>query len=43
MKVNKQVLVAFSIGKYNDEVLCDVNLCMLVIIYFLGLNNWIER
>jgi len=22
--VNKQVLVAFSIGKYKDEVLCDV-------------------
>ncbi|XP_073037004.1 uncharacterized protein [Primulina eburnea] len=24
VKVNKQVLVAFSIGKYIDEVLCDV-------------------
>ncbi|XP_075489516.1 LOW QUALITY PROTEIN: uncharacterized protein LOC142528360 [Primulina tabacum] len=24
VKVNKQVLVAFSIGKYVDEVLCDV-------------------
>ncbi|XP_059455030.1 uncharacterized protein LOC132185248, partial [Corylus avellana] len=24
VKVNKQVLVSFSIGKYNDEVLCDV-------------------
>jgi hypothetical protein len=24
MKVNKQVFVAFSIGKYYDEVLCDV-------------------
>ena len=22
--MNKQVLVAFSIGKYEDEVLCDV-------------------
>jgi len=22
--VNKQVLIAFSIGKYKDEVLCDV-------------------
>jgi hypothetical protein len=22
--VNKQVLVAFRIGKYEDEVLCDV-------------------
>jgi len=22
--VNKQVLIAFSIGKYTDEVLCDV-------------------
>jgi hypothetical protein len=24
LKVNKQVLVAFSIGKYCDNVLCDV-------------------
>ena len=24
VRVNKQVLVAFSIGKYGDEVLCDV-------------------
>ena len=24
VRVNKQVLVAFSIGKYEDEVLCDV-------------------
>ena len=24
IKVYKQVLVSFSIGKYNDEVLCDV-------------------
>ena len=24
MKMNKQVLVAFSIGKYHDKVLCDV-------------------
>jgi hypothetical protein len=23
-EVNKQILVAFSIGKYCDEVLCDV-------------------
>ena len=22
--VNKQVLITFSIGKYKDEVLCDV-------------------
>ena len=22
--VNKQVLISFSIGKYKDEVLCDV-------------------
>jgi len=22
--VNKQVLITFSIGKYEDEVLCDV-------------------
>jgi hypothetical protein len=24
IKVNKQVLIYFSIGKYKDEVLCDV-------------------
>ena len=24
MRVQKQVLVSFSIGKYHDEVLCDV-------------------
>ena len=24
VKVNRQVLVSFSIGRYNDEVLCDV-------------------
>ena len=24
VKVNKQVLVSFQIGKYEDEVLCDV-------------------
>ena len=24
VKVNKQVLVSFSIGKYKDEVLCDI-------------------
>ena len=24
VKINKQVLVSFSIGKYIDEVLCDV-------------------
>ena len=24
VSVNKQVLVTFSIGKYEDEVLCDV-------------------
>jgi hypothetical protein len=24
VNVNKQVLVSFSIGRYNDEVLCDV-------------------
>ena len=24
IKVNKQVLISFSIGKYKDEVLCDV-------------------
>jgi hypothetical protein len=26
IKVNKQVLISFSIGKYKDEVLCDVAL-----------------
>ena len=24
VKVNKQVLVSFSIGRYEDEILCDV-------------------
>ena len=24
VRVNKQVLISFSIGKYDDEVLCDV-------------------
>ena len=24
VKVNKQVLVSFSIGRYKDEVLCDI-------------------
>ena len=24
VKVTKQVLISFSIGKYKDEVLCDV-------------------
>ena len=24
LKVNKQVLVLFAIGRYKDEVLCDV-------------------
>jgi hypothetical protein len=24
MKMNKQVLIVFSIGKYCDQVLCDV-------------------
>jgi hypothetical protein len=24
VKVNKQVLISFSIGRYKDEVLCDV-------------------
>ena len=24
VKVNKQVLVSFSIGRYSDKVLCDV-------------------
>ena len=24
VKVNKQVLVVFSIGKYSDKVLCDI-------------------
>lgn len=24
VKVNRQVLISFSIGKYKDEVLCDV-------------------
>jgi hypothetical protein len=24
VKVNKQVLIVFSIGKYSDKVLCDI-------------------
>ena len=24
MRVTKQVLIAFAIGKYSDEILCDV-------------------
>ena len=24
VRVNKQVLISFRIGKYNDDVLCDV-------------------
>ena len=24
VRVNKQVLISFSVGKYEDEVLCDV-------------------
>ena len=28
VKVNKQVLVSFSIGRYKDEVLCDVVQCI---------------
>jgi hypothetical protein len=24
VKVNKQLLISFSIGKYKDEVLCNV-------------------
>ena len=31
MKVNKQVLVSFSISKYCDEVLCDIVQWKLVI------------
>ena len=34
-RVNKQVLVSFSIGKYSDEMLCDV-VPMLVRYLLLG-------
>ena len=35
VRVNKQVLISFSIGKYEDEVFCDV-VHMLVGHLFLG-------
>uniref|UniRef100_A0A2N9GTF8 CCHC-type domain-containing protein n=1 Tax=Fagus sylvatica TaxID=28930 RepID=A0A2N9GTF8_FAGSY len=42
-KVNKQVLVSFSIGKYKDEVLCDVVQCMRVTYYWAGHGNLTGR
>ena len=42
VRVNKQVLVSFSIGKYQDEVLCDVvHLCMLAIFCGRGRGSMI--
>ena len=38
VRVNKHVLVGFSIGKYEDEVLCDVlDLCALSISSSFGI------
>ena len=43
IRVTKQVLVSFSIGKYKDEVLCDVAL-MHAEHLLLGIHgNLIER
>ena len=39
VKVNKQVLISFSIGRYSNEVLCDVVPCMLVIYFWGSLGN----
>jgi hypothetical protein len=39
IKENKQVLISFSIGKYKDEVLCDVVECMRVTYYWAGHGN----
>ncbi|KAL3574710.1 hypothetical protein D5086_022811 [Populus alba] len=38
VRVTKQVLIAFAIGKYSDEILCDVVQCMLVT-YFWGVHG----
>jgi hypothetical protein len=43
MKVTKQVMVLFSIGKYIDEVLCDVVLIKRVISYWRDHRNMIGR
>ena len=43
IKINKQVLVNFAIGRYCDEVLCDVVPCMLAIFCWKGHGNMIER
>jgi hypothetical protein len=43
VKVNKQVLISFSIGKYKDEVLCDVFQCKHVTYYWAGHDNLIGR
>ena len=43
VKVNKQVLVSFSIGTYNDKVLCDVVQCMMDIYFWGDLRNLIKK
>ena len=39
--MQKQVLVSFSIGKYHDEVLCDVVPMYASHVLFVGLGNLI--
>ena len=41
--VNKQVLIHFSIGKYKDEVLCDVVPMEATHVLWEGLGNMIEK
>ncbi|RDY10238.1 hypothetical protein CR513_05275, partial [Mucuna pruriens] len=42
IRVTKQVLVSFSIGKYKDEVFVMLHLCMLGICFLGDLGNLIE-
>ena len=41
VRVQKQVLVSFSIRKYHDEVLVMLSLCMLITSYWVGHGNLI--
>jgi hypothetical protein len=41
VKVNKQVLVSFSIGRYKDEELCDVVPMHAAYYYWAGRGNLI--
>ena len=43
VKVNKQVLVSFLIGRYKDEVLCDVVPTHRVTYYWVSHGNLIGR